>query len=392
MMMPIVGLTDRVAPAFPRLGKLRKGGARPVSGERPGTELPYWRFVAENPLVLQAFEAAYGKEPTELDVLLPYASIAGNYEAWQEEWVAGGLKHRCDGETCVLWLADDGTYSQRPVPCPGGCKPVGRLNVILPALLRAGHVGYVTMETHSINDIADLQGTLLAVAEARGTEDMRGIGFCLRRVERQISTPSGKDGKRARRTKYMVELIPAARWVVAQLEARQDAAMNALPAPSVPVLEDAPEDDDADDGETIEGQVTHVEQGEAEDDAPPQAPVARPWPAERIREAIVEKTRRLGDDEAASREFKGFTNGALTDLFGDRHLAERNAMRKSVLMYVFGVDTSDALTKGQCKALCAWARDEGDEGASAPNQYAISEAVAMVAAYEESKGQGTLAI
>jgi len=387
--MAIKGLTDRVVPAFPRLGKLRKGGERPSSGNRPGKELPHWRFVAENPAVLEAFEAAYGAAPTELDVYLPYASIEDNFQAWQEEWVAGGLKHRCDGETCVLWLADDGTYSQRPVPCPGGCKPVGRLNVILPALLRAGHVGYVTMETHSINDIAGLQGTLLAVAEARGTEDMRGIGFCLRRVQRQISTPSG-GGKRARRNKWMVELIPAAQWVVAQLEASQDAAMGALPSPGGPDPDEAPDEEGQDDGETIEGQVRQVDKGDGVEEPPSQAPPARPWPAERIRDAILAKARRIGDDRTPDANYVGFVASRLADLFGDAAADVKTAKRHSLLRYIFDCESTAALTMGECKALLAWSTDEIQENGATvllPNEDAIWEAAAMVRAHEAGAGQ-----
>jgi len=385
--MAIKGLTDRVVPAFPRLGKLRKGGERPSSGNRPGKELPHWRFVAENPAVLEAFEAAYGAAPTELDVYLPYASIEDNFQAWQEEWVAGGLKHRCDGETCVLWLADDGTYSQRPVPCPGGCKPVGRLNVILPALLRAGHVGYVTMETHSINDIAGLQGTLLAVAEARGTEDMRGIGFCLRRVQRQISTPSG-GGKRARRNKWMVELVPAAQWVTAQLQVSQETAMGALPSPGGPDPDEAPDEEGQDDGETIEGQVMQVDKGNGKAPAPKFPP--RPWGAEDARRAILAKVQHINDDSAATGEFRNFVAGRMNDLF-DADPTTKNAKRHSVLLYLFGIDTSAKLTKGQCKALRAWCVDEtkDNDGQTIllPNEHAIQEAAAMAKAYEAGAGQ-----
>jgi hypothetical protein len=86
----------------------------------------------------------------------------------------------------------------------------------------------VTMETHSINDILSIQACVLAIVEARGTEDLRGVGFILRRVEQAISTP-GKDGKRVRRNKWLVKLEPAAEWVTAQLEAARTTAL-ALPA------------------------------------------------------------------------------------------------------------------------------------------------------------------
>jgi len=220
--MPIRGVTDTARPSFPSLGKLRKGG--PKGEKRPGEELDHWRFTSDNPAIVQAFHNYYGPEPREIDVLLPYALIEDNFSSWKEHWVAGGLQHRCDGETCTIWLTDEGKYSDKPVPCPGQCKEVGRLALILPPLIRAGFVGYVTLETHSINDIIAIQSALLATKEHRGHEDMRGILFVLRRVEEAISTP-GANGRRVRRKKWMVRLEPAAEWVRGQIAMVRQKAM-----------------------------------------------------------------------------------------------------------------------------------------------------------------------
>ncbi|NLG26800.1 MAG: hypothetical protein GX557_02745 [Chloroflexi bacterium] len=231
--MPIHGLTDAARPAFPSLGKLRKGAAK-VDERKPGLDLSYFRFTSDREQIVEAFRQCYGEQPQELNVYLPYAKIEDNLSAWKEHWVAGGLKHRCDGETCVVWLQDDGTYSREPKPCPGQCKPVGRLSLILPELLTAGYVGYVTLQTHGLHDLLALQGSLLAAVEARGKEDLRGIGFVVRRVEQEISTPeivNGKrTGKRLTRKKWLVKLQPAASWVAAQLEAARASALPQLAA------------------------------------------------------------------------------------------------------------------------------------------------------------------
>ena len=230
-MSPIIGITDArsAKPAFPRLGKLRKGGERPESGNRPGPDLDHFRFTSEYPGLVDVFHGAYGLEPRELQVFLPYMRIEDAFPTWREEWVASGLHHRCDGQTCTVWQIDGRFYSvargDEAVPCPHADKPeeqkkcnrIGRLAVILPALVEAGFVGYVTMETHSINDILSIHNTLLAVVEHRGVEDLRNIGFMLHRVEETISTPTG-NGKRARRPKWLVKLIPMASWFQAQLE------------------------------------------------------------------------------------------------------------------------------------------------------------------------------
>jgi hypothetical protein len=263
--MPIKRLADRVAPAFPCIGKLRKGDKRPEDGKGAGKELPYWRFTSDNPAVVKAFTEAYGEQPTKLDVYLPFKAVTDNWGAWQEEWVSGGLIHRCDGETCVLWLQGNGTYSQEPKPCPGKCTPMGRLSVILPGLILRGHVGSVTMETGSINDILSIEACIRAIVDARGTEDLRGVGFILRRVQQAISTP-GDNGKRVRRKHWMVKLEPAAEWVTAQLEAARTTAL-ALPAGISVDDEDADTDEgDGDEwGEPIlDGEAVAIDTPEPE--------------------------------------------------------------------------------------------------------------------------------
>lgn len=237
--MPIRGLTDTVAPRFPRLGKLRKGAVKPEVGNKPGADLDYFRFDGE-PDVTAAFIAAYGNQPRVLSVYLPFAGVDDCFAAWKEKWAAGGLVHRCDGQTMQIWRTPDGKYSRAAKACDGGCDEVARLEVILPELFRAGHVGYVTLETHGLNDMLGIQATLNAAYTAR--RDLRGIEFVLRRVERDISTP-GEGGKRVRRTKWIVELAPAPRWAQVQLAMAQSAAY-ALPEPAETV--------DASTGEIVE--------------------------------------------------------------------------------------------------------------------------------------------
>lgn len=231
--MPIKNLTDFVLPAFPRLGKLRKGGpsvtktnAAGKSYNSYGPELDHWRLASERADVTAAFTAAYGPQPKVVNVFLPHAALDDNWSTWREEWSAGGLIHRCDGETMSIWRTPRGTYEQGAKPCPHqgqekpACKPVGRLTVIVPELWQAGLVGYITFETHSLNDLLAIQATLLAVQEARAghPRGMQGVPMVLRRVQEIISTP-GTDGQRVRRTKWLAKLEPAADWVALQLEA-----------------------------------------------------------------------------------------------------------------------------------------------------------------------------
>jgi hypothetical protein len=55
--------------------------------------------------------------------------------------------------------------------------------------------------------------------------DLRGIPFILSRVARMVSTPSGQDGKRARREKWLWHLEAQPTWVQAQLSVMQRAAL-----------------------------------------------------------------------------------------------------------------------------------------------------------------------
>lgn len=256
--MSIKGLTDNVAPRFPRLGKIKKGAPKPEQGNKPGQDLEYFRFDGE-PDAARAFSAAYGQQPAVLTVYLPYATPDECFQSWKEKWSAGGLVHRCDGQTMQIWRTPAGAYAREPKACDGGCDEVGRLEVILPELIRAGHVGYVTLETHGLNDMLGIQATLNAAYTAR--RDLRGIEFVLRRVEREISTP-GQNGQRVRRPKWIVELTPAPRWAQVQLAMAQSAAL-ALPEPAEAV-------------DTVTGEIVEPA---AQASAPAPAKAAAPAPA-----------------------------------------------------------------------------------------------------------------
>lgn len=229
--MPIIGLTDN-APAFPRIGELRKGGEK-TDPKRPGLDLNYFRFTSKLPDVTAKFASIYGNQPQAVNVFLPYDTTDENFEAWQEEWIAGGLVHRCDGQHITV-QREGSTYvtlSQvEPWPCPyfsgqkqrtkqnPGCKQVGRLKVIIPEL---GRLAYVVALTTSIWDISEIHANLKAYEALRGS--LRGIPFVFSRVPRMISTPSGNG--RARREKWLWHIEADAQWVQAQLSVMQRQAL-----------------------------------------------------------------------------------------------------------------------------------------------------------------------
>lgn len=399
--MPIRGLTDNVRPAFPRLGKLRKGDEKPAQGNRPGQELPYWRFTSETPDIEQAFVKAYGEECTSLEVALPFPAIDDNWQAWQEDWVAGGLSHRCDGAICSIWLREDGTYSHEPKPCPGGCKPVGRLNVALKGLFHAGWVGYVTMETHSINDIINIQASLEAVVMARGSNDLTGIEFDLRRVQRSISTP-GSNGKRVRRDKWMVELSPGKQWALHQLERSRAKALLGLTAgyddmlvdPQTGEIVDSDGDwSDADD-DVIEGEIVKDEppkqtpQGNGTDARPGSVENVQSW----LKTSVAQRIRKgSATDNAIDSNLTGAVAGRIAALFPhDADTVILGQKRHALLYGLFGKKSTKELTDAEGRALLAWSAMQGDDGEWQVNPDAIIEADRVVISVEEAAGQKKL--
>lgn len=217
--MPIKNLTTKI-PQFPRIGKLRKGGEK--SPKQPGKDLHYFRFTSEtHPEAVKAFNEQY-TEPSSLTVLLPYATPDENFDAWMESYKASRLIRRCDGEEISISYNAQRKAYDRPqdmqcmVNCD--CKQVGRLQVIIPSLLQAGHVGVVTMETHSKWDISEIYQTLQQYWQMRGS--LQGIEFQLYRYKRQISTPEN-----GRQFKWLVGIKPNHEWVIAQLASQSQMAL-----------------------------------------------------------------------------------------------------------------------------------------------------------------------
>ena len=207
--MPIKSLTTRQA-RFPLLGKIRKGGEKKENPKRPGTlisgdDLEHFRVDSDIQGINEKFTAIYGKEPKQLDCLLPFPYTDQVFPCWMEEWGATGLVSRCDEERQVIYQQAGKMIATNPIPCkrqqnPDGsysgckCKQVGRLQVVLPKL---GELGYFEVETHSKWDIIGLTEQLLAIETSAGS--LIGIPFLLERGTRELSYPL-PDGKRGRKT------------------------------------------------------------------------------------------------------------------------------------------------------------------------------------------------
>lgn len=243
--MPIIGLTDRGA-QFPRIGELRKGAEKPKTGNKPGADLKYFRFTSTNQDIVKAFADAFGNQPNELRVFLPYQTTEENFESWIEEWGAGSLKWRGDGKTLHIWQTPHGTYSHEPKPQPEtGGKQVGRLKVIIPELGRLAHVVALTTSVH---DIMELSSNLTAYEAMAG--GLQGIPFILSRVPRMVSTP-GKNG-RVRREKWLLHIEAAPEWVAAQLSVMQHAALPGTTHDALMIESGEPDFDVDEDGVIID--------------------------------------------------------------------------------------------------------------------------------------------
>lgn len=225
---------------WPVCGTIRKGGKK-VSDNRPGPDLDELRFVGESREAQDAFEAIFHKDTVpSLPVYLAYSDIDRAYSEWCEKWARsqGGeskLMHRCDSETMVKWWdAAKKDYSFDPKPCDGGCKPVGRLRLVILELAEAGIPGDVMLTTTSWNDVATITGMLDAVqqvATERGVP-ISHIPLILRRSKRGVSHV--QDGRKMTVQKSLLEFVLADRV----LSARQAATVDASIAENEPTGED----------------------------------------------------------------------------------------------------------------------------------------------------------
>lgn len=295
--MPIKGLTDRGV-AFPQIGNIRKGGkkvqiidkatGKPRVNERgepvmmQGPDLAYFRveFDEREVKAIARFNQLYpdGK-PTALTILLPFDQIERVWNPWREAYTADALLHRCDGEyinysinpaTGEIVIKNGLDANGQPVKCnlqndpnkAKRCKPTGRLHVIIPELER---LAYLVVHTTSIHDIANISDQLAAIREMNGGHIV-GIPLILRRRPIEISTPSGENGKRARRVKSLISIEADPEWVARKIGQMRLAAMPQLaqitaPVDAGPSLAALSEYDDDEDDEAIEepiidGEVT----------------------------------------------------------------------------------------------------------------------------------------
>jgi hypothetical protein len=222
-----VSTRDSINQGFKSIGKLRKGG--PKRDGKFGEDLDHFRFTSESDAVAMAFFDAYGPKPNHLTVYLQHNEYERNFSSWRELYGQNQLcKLRCDGQNWVDWIEGDRHHhGSKPCEkqfldtanrCPGcPLKQVGRLEVILPKLWEAGHIGIVTMETHSWNDIAHISGQLIQY------EPLIGKAFTLWRENDRIGAPI--KGKRAAVIKSLVHLDLTEEFLLLEFHSAQRRAL-----------------------------------------------------------------------------------------------------------------------------------------------------------------------
>lgn len=196
--MPIVGLTNErlsVGSGLPLIAKLFKGGEKPENGRRPGADLEYFRveFDPQFAHLAPVFAEMYGEQPTEFSPIYLMAKTTDDaFASWKEEWDgSGGLLHRCNGVQQVNWRGADGQTCEGTKPCAAPsckCKPIGRLKFLLPEFIDAtGVLGYISVNTHSVNDILTIHRYLADIERLYGT--LTQVPFVFGRASREVSAP-----------------------------------------------------------------------------------------------------------------------------------------------------------------------------------------------------------
>jgi len=417
--MPIKGLSTRndVQPRWPIIGRLHKGGPKRKKGGKEifGEDLSYFRFTSETEGVEAVFYEVYGKEPNFISCYMPFAEMERCFPSWREDYGQNQMvKVRCDGENWVNWV-EGARYHKGSRPCTkperdseSGCPEcsfsyVGRLFIILPPLLRAGHVGLVRMDTHSKNDIGWIASKLVQC------EPLAGKEFMLWREENRIGAPIVKDNRRIAVDKWLVKLELSQSYLVKQLEAQEQRAYAMLSsgvgqaeeedADVGPIpFDEPPLPDDADlEGELVDAAQDLDEAPLPGQEQPQEVPLKpreeRPYPAAVIRKKLQGIVANAASEAPATDNQRALVASKLEECFAGQDDADKK--RHTVLQYLFEFDSvKDAkFRQGHVTAITTWILLDGnkdDTGDYPLHPKAPAEAAGIIRAFQEAAGQEAL--
>lgn len=239
---------------LPRIGVIRKGGAKPERG--PGRDLDYFRLTRADAAVEQAWLDTFGPQPKTISGILPYADPQLNLEIWDELWQGKRLLWRGDGDRLHIQL--NGNSYVRYAPGEGPAQPaaagqmveklkvarISRLRLLLPQLRIAG---IFEIDSSSAIDADELWSNLMWIRSTVPT--LQGAPVTVFRAARQFNVPQD-DGKIMVVTKHMLHMMLDGRYLDALLPAQGSAPMLA-PVQSAAALPagDIVEVDDPEDGQ-----------------------------------------------------------------------------------------------------------------------------------------------
>lgn len=390
--MPILDLQQDAGARLKRAGIIRLGHKEKSkrSGKLYPVEDPH--FVLKD---APGLTEIYGGEPRKLNIYLPFNEVDRNLIAWHQHWLAGGLVCRGDGQQVEYAInpgdgevlikggqalatgTSDGIkmVAGHPVKCPGlehdlyprcgQCRPGALLIVLIREVPR---LAYYQVATGSIHNIVNLTGQMRWVKENIGR--LQGVPFILERRPDEISTPSGKNGKRVRRKKYLLHLEPDPEWVrqmLAELHRR------ALPG-AAPVVAEIPAEiaTVADLGdEPVWEPADYDANGQVEEDGPelkqePEEPKSnsgngnsrytRPLEPAVVKALLARKTAR--DQGAPATEKQApFLSRKFQECFADG--PDPAGKYHAALHWLWGVESARSLSLLQAKATLDWLLDPG---------------------------------
>jgi len=251
--MPI----EDIKPYFPRLGRITAGYTTVKKTQRGPIVVPTksetFVFSSDDRERLEVVAEVLGGvvEPSpdprsegrfrcitrasEIEVFLPSDDERG-WDSWYELWGQGGCLRRCTGIT-AQFVIDPQTGERREwVPCackaqglqrtdPNHCRPVSRLNVVVPALKDAPGLGVWQVTSRGISTYLSIQA---AVDLARRFGPISGVPLLLRIVtNRRVDRASGEVRK------YPTIIVTVKESYVEAFRRRQEVLVpvEALPAP-----------------------------------------------------------------------------------------------------------------------------------------------------------------
>lgn len=313
----IHGIHGFLRPRLVRLGKIYLGEktVSSKSGQEYPRDLDHFRVPPE-------VAEVHGDKPTALPVRVPSADIAEwfpyslkRYSKDGKLWCRGdGQIARCYDETTGEWAERPCLYKECEHYQDRKCTEIGTLQVILPHVDMTGVYQINTGSWHAINNIHQEFTTLLDIMRAAigpvADQAILHLTMMLTREEQTLEFAEEKGGKQMRRstTKHLLHLRPPRMTLemIEDLAARCRAPVAGYLTPGTAAGDDdyVPEPDDAaqaDDGETIDGEVVpEPDESMPTDMYPNAAPEGPDMGVRSAWAALLEQVQALGKNVAAA--------------------------------------------------------------------------------------------